>query len=81
MAEPIRDRRGRPLGSTEMDATRPRRTRDPKRRQWYARFRQVRFSAHMGFLETRVELTRQVERMASGRGLGGRSVEPQFALG
>ncbi|QDV36821.1 hypothetical protein ElP_47500 [Tautonia plasticadhaerens] len=34
-----------------MDASRARRTRDPARRAWYARYRQWRFARHYGFLE------------------------------
>jgi hypothetical protein len=32
-----------------MDATRPRRTRDPARQKWYARYRQQRFARFLGF--------------------------------
>jgi hypothetical protein len=32
-----------------MDGTRPRRTRDPARRRWYARHRQARFARFLGF--------------------------------
>jgi hypothetical protein len=33
-----------------MDASRSRRTRDPARKNWYARYRQWRFARHYGFL-------------------------------
>jgi hypothetical protein len=39
-----------------MDATRSRRTKCPERRRWYAYFRQVRFSRHMGFRDEKIEL-------------------------
>ncbi len=32
-----------------MDATRPRRTRNSARQNWYAHWRSVRFARHMGF--------------------------------
>ena len=32
-----------------MDATRPRRLRDPIRQRWYARWRCIRFARHCGF--------------------------------
>ncbi|CAN5880529.1 hypothetical protein BH23PLA1_BH23PLA1_00280 [soil metagenome] len=33
-----------------MDATRPRRRKDPNRQLWYAQHRQRRFARHFGFL-------------------------------
>jgi hypothetical protein len=34
------------------DGTRRRRTRDEVRRAWYARYRQLRFALHFGFIDT-----------------------------
>ena len=33
------------------DGTRRRRTRDEARRAWYARYRQLRFALHLGFID------------------------------
>jgi hypothetical protein len=33
------------------DGTRRRRTRDEVRRAWYARYRQLRFARHFGFID------------------------------
>ncbi len=33
------------------DGTRRRRLRDAARRAWYARYRQIRFALHMGFID------------------------------
>jgi hypothetical protein len=41
-----------------MDGTRPRRTRDPVRRRWYARQRQARFARYLGFPAWATEPTR-----------------------
>ena len=40
-------------GSTRMDATRPRRTRDRARQQWYAGQRERRFARFMGVVPPR----------------------------
>jgi hypothetical protein len=37
-----------------MDATRPRRSRDSARQDWYARWRCLRFARHLGFPPTAV---------------------------
>jgi hypothetical protein len=43
------------------DGTRRRRTRDEVRRAWYARYRQLRFALHLGFID-RAFFRRQLAR-------------------
>ncbi len=43
------------------DGTRRRRTRDEVRRAWYARYRQLRFALHFGFID-RACFQRQLAR-------------------
>ena len=52
-----------------MDATRPRRTRDPARQKWYASCRQWRFARFMGFdaRDAAPAFTKMMLRVRAGR--------------
>ena len=54
------------MGEVAVDASRPRRKKDPARRAWYARYRQWRFARHYGFVLATASMGAAGERARPG---------------